>query len=193
METNASFLVGVYLSTPYCTGWNNFSYISFGTSSHLHFGLLSEFWNSNNNSREKIIIIIIIIIFIIIIIIIITISFIIYIYQQKRNRNTRELFYTEHEQRFSSTRKCLSSSWNLNYPLNFSVTFTEKIWNFPTFNVLLYRNYFIFPWHFPENLSRFAEEFPVKQAFDLGHLRVAIPLARKCIYRCYLFNLRERV
>ena len=64
------------------------------------------------------------------------------IYQEKRNRNTRELFYTEHDQRFSSTRKgrkihmglsrhfCpikLPSSGNLEYPLNFSVTFTEKI------------------------------------------------------------------
>ena len=28
----------------------------------------------------------------------------------------------------------------------------------------------------------------MKQALDLGHLRVAIPLARKCIYRCYIFE-----
>ena len=35
---------------------------------------------------------------------------------------------------------------------------------------------------------RFAEEFPVKQALDLGHLRVAIPPTRKCIYRCYIFK-----
>ena len=41
---------------------------------------------------------------------------------------------------------------------------------------------------FSENISRFAEEFLVKQALDLGHLSVAIPPARKCIYRCYIFK-----
>ena len=92
--------------------------------------------------------------------IIIIIIIIIIRYQQKRNRNTRELFCTEHDQRFSSTRKgrklqmgpsrhfCpikLPSAGNLKYPLNFSVTFKEKIPNFPSFNILLYRNYFMFP------------------------------------------------
>ena len=28
----------------------------------------------------------------------------------------------------------------------------------------------------------------MKQALDLGHLRVAIRPARKCIYRCYIFK-----
>ena len=28
----------------------------------------------------------------------------------------------------------------------------------------------------------------MKQALDLGHLRVAILPARKCIYRCYIFK-----
>ena len=75
--------------------------------------------------------------------------------------------------------KLPQSSGNLEYPPNFSMTFTEKISNFPSFNILLYRNYFMFHWHFPENLSRFAEEFPVKQALNLGHLRVAVSPARK--------------
>ena len=115
-----------------------------------------------------------------------------------------KLFYTEHDQRFSSTRKgrkihmslsrrfCpikLPSSGNLEYPPNFSVTFTEKISNFPSFNILLCRNYFMFPCHFPKNFSRFAEEYPLKQALDLGHRRVAIlPARNKCFYRCYIFK-----
>ena len=41
--------------------------------------------------------------------------------------------------------KKLPSSGNLKYPLNFSVTFMEKISNCPSFNILLYRNYFMFP------------------------------------------------
>ena len=28
----------------------------------------------------------------------------------------------------------------------------------------------------------------MKQALDLGHLRVALLPARKCIYRCYIFK-----
>ena len=113
------------------------------------------------------------------------------------------ILHSEHDQCFSSTRKgrkihmglsrhfCpikLPSSGNLEYLPNFSVTLTEKISNFPRFNILLYSNYFMFPWHFPENLAKFAEEFPVKQALDLGHLRVAILPTRECIYGCYIFQ-----
>ena len=72
----------------------------------------------------------------------------------------------------------LPFSGNLEYRPNFSVTFTEKFSSFPSYNILLCRNYFMFPWHFPENLSRFMDEFSVKQALDLGHLRVAILRAR---------------
>ena len=86
-----------------------------------------------------IIVIIVIVIVIVIVMVIIIIIIIIIISHQKRNRNARELFYTEHDQRFFSTRKgrkiqiglsrhfCpikLASSGNLEYPLNFSVTFT---------------------------------------------------------------------
>ena len=68
-------------------------------------------------------------------------------------------FSTEHDQRFSSTREgrkihmglsrhfCpikLPSSGNLEYPLIFSVTFTENISNFPSLNILLYCNYLTF-------------------------------------------------
>ena len=83
----------------------------------------------------------------------------------------------------------LPFSGNLEYPLNFSVTFTVKISNFPSFKILLYRIVITscFPNISPKNLSRFAEEFPVKQALDLGHLRVAISPARKSIYR-YIFK-----
>ena len=84
----------------------------------------------------------------IIIIIIIVIIRCIIISQQKRNRNTLGLFYSKHDQRFSSTQKGrkihmelsrhfapikLPSSKNLEYPPNFSVTFTEKDFEFPEF------------------------------------------------------------
>ena len=82
----------------------------------------------------------------------------------------------------------LPSSGNLEYPLNSSMIFTKKISNFPSFNFLLCRNYFMFTWKFSENFSRFAEEFPVKQALNLGYLTVAILPARKCIYRWYIFK-----
>ena len=81
----------------------------------------------------------------------------------------------------------LPSSGNLEYPPKFSVTRTETISNFPSFKILLYRNYFMFPWHLSENLSTFAEEFPLKHALDLAP-KGCNPPARKSIYRCYIFK-----
>ena len=143
------------------------------------------FTKAHFNEIPDILIIIIIIIIMIIIIIIIIIS------QQKRNRNASELFYTEHDQRFSCTRK--GRKIPLQAFLSNKITLFRKFGIFSQFfgDILLYRNYFMFPRHFSKNLSRFAEEFPVKQALDLGHQRAATPL-RVNVFVDVIFS-RERV